>query len=253
MVAPSWADPLARQHLGELMPIQMVARGGDEACARAIEIDFMGQSTAAIHRWPIENSKNVGPFQIKQRRNPHWVPSRYAFLEHIAPEALQVTVVDGNDPQECPFETKAPMTSGGLGGDPTAPRQRFHCPSGGYRWVGVTIIDDQNYQPRQCIWVPPPRRGSLTLRFTQVPLGRKLVGHAGGPWLMVRDGVGPAIRLSAAINGRTLGERPLRDTDGWTAFDWDTLSFNETVGTVELTVTGSPDVDQRLCLTLDAR
>ena len=93
----------------------------------------------------------------------------------------------------------------------------------------------------------------MTLHFARVPLGRKLVGHAGGPWLMVRDGLGSPINFAASINDSFNTQAQFKDTDGWVRFEWDTRVFENTVADVTLTVTTGPNTDQRFCFTLDAR
>jgi hypothetical protein len=236
------------------MPLEMLARGGDEACERLIEVGFLGQHATAGANWPLAERKESGPFSISVRPNPHWVQARYAFVEHIEPQSLTVHAQASAAIQEpCVFADHSRQTAGGLGGDPTSPAARFNCPGGSFHWVGVTIIDDGRYEPRRCIWAPPNRTGPLTLQFRQVPLGRRLVGHAGGPWLMVRDGVAPPIELAAAIaNGPTF-KTTVKDTDGWVGFDWDTQAVENTTADVSLTITGTPNTDQRFCFTLDAR
>jgi hypothetical protein len=144
------------------------------------------------------------------------------------------------------------MTAGNLGGDPGSPRKRFSCPGGGFHWVGVTIIDDEQYRPRRCIWAPPSVLGPVILHFRAVPFGRKLVGHAGAPWLMVRDGVGPPISLTASTHGSELGAVAAKDTDGWIRFEWDTERLNDVVADLDLKI-AQVHSEQRFCFTLEAR
>jgi hypothetical protein len=253
-VAPSWGAPLARQHLGDrFMPLEQVARAGDESCQRIIEVGFLGQKYVPASSWVEVEHREAGPFLLSVRQNPRWEPSRYAFIDHLDPERLQVTLQQGATPQHCAFNDHSHLSAGGLGGDPAAPQRRFSCPGGSFHWVGVTIIDDEHYGPRRCIWAPPNRQGSVTLHFAQVPLGRKLVGHAGGPWLMVRDGLGPPVTLGATIGDSFKTQAEFKDTDGWVRFEWDTSAFENTVVDVALTVTANSNTDQRFCFTLDAR
>ena len=253
-IAPSWGDPLARLYLGDsFMPLEKVARAGDDSCQRIIEVGFMGQRYAPASSWVEVERRESGPFLLSVRQNPRWEPNRYAFIDHVDPELLQVTLQPGSTPQSCAFNDHSRPSAGGLGGDPAAPQRRFSCPGGAFHWVGVTIIDDEHYGPRRCIWAPPNRQGPMTLHFGRVPLGHKLVGHAGGPWLMVRDGMGPPVTLAASINDTFNTQAQFKDTDGWVRFEWDTLAFENTVADVALTITASPNTDQRFCFTLDAQ
>ena len=254
VIAPRWGEPLARAALGDgLMPVEKVARADNESCERVIQIGFLGQSEASIVNWAQTARHAAEPFVISLRINPSWKSSRYSFIDHLDRDSLSVTVLRGGSPEACSFRDDAPSSAGGLGGDPTSPHRRFNCPGGSFHWVGITIIDDEHYFPRRCFWAPPSRVGPVMLRFNRVMLGRKLVGHAGGPWLMVRDGIGPPVKLSASINQQSIGQALLKDTAGWVRFEWDTQAFENTAAEVSLTVEGTPNVEQRFCFTLDAR
>ncbi len=254
-VAPGWGDPLARRYLGDaLMPLAKVARASDEICERVIEVSMLGASHPPVAHWGEARRLQTGPFVLSVRNNPNWVRRRYSFIDHLEPGSLDVTVQQATTSHDCPFADHARQAAGGLGGDPTSPERRYACPGGSFHWVGATIIDDEHYGPRRCIWAPPNRTGPMKLRFHQVPLGRRLVGHAGGPWLMVRDGIGPPITLTASIGqGDPNLSTRINDTDGWVRFEWDTRAFEDTSADVTLTVTGSQNLDQRLCFTLEAR
>ena len=253
-VAPKWAEPLARTAFGDaLMPLEKVSRPDNDACERIIQVSILGQTDPTSATWRETASQVQGRFRISTRANPNWLPLRYSFLEQVDEGALSVTVGTGASAVACPFSDHAGQSAGGLGGDPTAPRRRYQCSDGKYHWVGVTIIDDEHYYARRCIWAPPSQLGPVTLRFEHVTLGRKLVGHAGGPWLMVRDGIGPPITLAASVNQTRVGQAHLRDIDGWVRFEWDTSQFDSMSSEVTLQITGTPRVEQRFCFTLDAR
>ncbi len=253
-VAPSWGEPLARQSLGDaMMPLSMVARADDADFPRALQISFMGQRREELTRWPEVRREKLGPFRVSILNNPKWHAARYQFIDHVDATSLSVTIQRSGIDEVCSYSESAPMAAGNLGGDPTSPRVRFSCPGGSFHWVGVTIIDDERYAPRRCIWAAPNSAGPLVLRFRQVPLGKKLIGHAGAPWLMVRDGVGPPISLSVASSRGTLGSVAAKDTDGWVRFEWDTQSLENTSSDLQLTVVGTANIEQRFCFTLESQ
>lgn len=251
VVAPEWAEPLARQAFGDaLMPLPMVARAGDDDFARAIEVGTLGQSRSELSGWTRIEHESFGKFEVSVRQNPAYVQSRYRFVDHVDSASLSVARRRGGIEEPCSFSESAPMTAGNLGGNPTSPKVRFNCVGGS--WVGVTIIDDERYRPRRCIWAPARPGVPLVLRFRQVPIGSKLVGHAGGPWLMVRDGVGPPIELRASTAQGELGSVAAKDTDGWVRFEWSTTPRDKTED-VQLTVAATGSVEQRFCFTLEVR
>jgi hypothetical protein len=249
VVAPEWAEPLARQAFGDaLMPLPMVARAGDDDFSRAIEVGILGRTRSELSGWTPIQRESFGKFEVTVRKNPTYAQSRYRFVDHVDSASLSVARRRGDTEQPCSFSESAPMTAGNLGGDPTSPKVRFNCSDSS--WVGVTIIDDERYHPRRCIWAPAIPGAPLVLRFHQVPLGRKLVGHAGGPWLMVRDGAGPPIALGAATAQGEIGSVAAKDTDGWVRFEWDTVSKTDDA---QLTVAATGSVEQRFCFTLEVR
>ena len=253
-VAPAWAGPLARQALGDaMMPLSMVARSDDGDFPRAIQISILGQVREELAQWQEIRHESFGSFRLSIRNNPHFEPALYQFIDHVESNSLSVSVLRNGNDEACSYSESASMAAGGLGGDPTSPRIRFSCPGGSFHWVGVTIIDDEEYRPRRCIWAPPSSVGPVNLKFRQVPLGRKLVGHAGAPWLMVRDGVGPPITLAVSTSHGPLGSIAARDTDGWIRFEWSTESLQNTHSDVQLTILGTAHQDQRFCFTLESR
>ena len=251
--APTWSEPMARKAFGdELMPLTMVARPDDDGFARVLEIGILGQSRQEFATWPIVHHEMVGKFELSIRKNPTWEEVRYAAADHVDAQSLSIAVNRDGSESVCRFDNAAPMTSGNLGGDPTSPSARFTCPGGGIHWVGVTIIDDEKYRPRRCIWSPPSSVGELILRFHQVAFGKKLVGHAGAPWLMVRDGVGPPVQLSASTDKGTIGMVAAADTAGWIRFEWDTVRLAHSISDLELKL-ARVQGEQRFCFTLEAR
>src|SRR5450432_146327 len=63
LVAPEWADPLARQAFGDaLMPITDLARPDESAYARAIEVDALGASAPELAGWRVVAERSVGRF-----------------------------------------------------------------------------------------------------------------------------------------------------------------------------------------------
>jgi len=253
-VAPDWGEPLARQALGDaMMPLSMVARADDADFPRALQISFMGQRREELSRWPEARREKLGPFSISILTNPNWKAARYQFIDHIEATSLSVSVSRGGVDEACPYSESAQMSAGNLGGDPTSPKVRFSCPGGSFHWIGVTIIDDEQYRPRRCIWAPPNAAGPVNLRFRQVPLGKKLIGHAGAPWLMVRDGVGPPISLSIANSQGKLGSFAAKDIGGWIRFEWDTQVLENTTSDLQLTIVGTGHGEQRFCFTLESQ
>jgi hypothetical protein len=254
VVSPAWAEPLLRQALGDrLMPIELLARADDETLGRAIEVSFGSAQNRRFATWREIERKNSGPFLLRVLENPQTESVRTRLIDWVHPPDLQVFEGPQGDPQACSFTTRGRVSTGGLGGDPTLGAVRYACPSGEPYIVTVTTIDDQDFLPRRCIWAHPTPLGPLTLLFRNVWLGTKLVGHAGLPWLISRDGVGTPVRLEAKFEGTLLGRVVIEDTEGWMRFEWATTSNRDQHGDLELVVSSERPDNRRFCFTLESR
>ncbi len=254
-IAPNWAQPLARQSLGEeWMPLSMLGRADDDGYERAIEISFFGQHAQELGKWQELEQRRSGPFTLRLLRNPSPALARSRLLERVRPGQLEVFEGDEGDRAPCPFQSHAAVGGGDLFGQPTLPAARFACPSGEPFLVGVTTIDtDADFRPRRCIWAHPTPNGALTLIFRQVELGDRIVGHAGFPWFLSRDGAGTPVNLRLKFGTREVGFVKVEDKLGWTRFEWPTPGLTGTRGDFELIITSAVAAERRFCFTLETR
>lgn len=254
VVAPGWADPLLRRSLGDsLLPLDVVARADDDGFTRALEVSFGGARSRALESWHERRHTSVGPFSVRVLNNPDPSVAQWSLLDHAKPPDLEVSILRGGTSVPCAYTTAAIPVAGGLGGDPTLSAQRFVCLGGSPFVVTTTIIDDERYLPRRCLWAHPNPFGPLRLLIHQITLGRKLVGHAGFPWLLSRDGAGIPVTITARVDGRLLDSVEVRDTQGWTRFEWPTGGLQGRAADLELRIESQEVNDQRLCFTLESR
>src|SRR5690606_31423582 len=94
-----------------------------------------------------------------------------------------------------------------------------------WSFVGVTVIEDQGYRPRRCIWAHPASRGTLEIHFEAVTLGTTLRGYGGLPWLFEREWHGTPIELEVLVGGESVGTWEHRDGEGWKRFELSTAAF----------------------------
>jgi hypothetical protein len=253
VVAPGWAEPMARQALGdELMPIADVARADLRRHGTALEISILGRHDPALAGWPEIDRSEQGPWLLRRLANPKPQQLTFDFVEHVAPERLEVTFGEARQP--CAHRVGAPVRAGGLGGHPTFPRERFVCPGGSYFNVGVTVIADQDFRPRRCIWAHPPRRGALRLRFRDVPLGDVIAGHGGMYWMVERERKGAPVELEVSVEAESIGRIVHRDGDGWAAFELGLGSHaRRTAAEIELSVRSADHRHRHFCFEAHSR
>jgi hypothetical protein len=223
VVAPYWAEPMARLAFGdELMPLRDVARPDVTRYPEALEVSILGQRAPELEGWKVLREERHGKFTLRAVQNPSPPRVTYDFTDHVDPAAVAVRVEKKIGTIDCGFTANAPMESGGLGGAPVYPAARFACPGeANHVFVGVTIIDDEKMHPRRCIWSHPPGNDAeLVTRFRDVPLGRKMHGHAGDGWHIERDGTVPPFTIKVMVGGEEAGTVVHRAGDFWKGFEF---------------------------------
>jgi hypothetical protein len=246
IVAPHWAEPLVRRALGdEMMPFAQLGRPDLSGYASALEVSVLGQHAPELAGWRELSEATHGPFRLRRVENPAPQPVVLDFVDALSPDRVEVWM-PGRSP--CPWQRNARVVAGGLGGHPTFPRQRFECRGGTFFNVGVTIIADEEFRARRCIWAHPPRRGELTIQYRDVTLGQAIVGHGGLYWIIERERRGAPIELVVRVDGDEVGRATHVDGDGWAAFE---MALGEHAGkdgaTVEFAVSATNNQHRHFC------
>ncbi len=220
-VAPYWAEPMARWKFGPtLMPMKDVARPDVSRYARAIEISAMGARDPELEGWVQEEKTSVGPLVLRRLRQAAPPEVRYVFTDHLEPDVADAFVDHAGRVSPCPYTTSAGVQTGGLSGNPTFPAARFACGGSGRSdlFAGITIIDDERFRPRRCIWMQAPGgQQEMAIRFANVPLGQVIQGHTGAHWMFERDATS-AFSVRVMVDGDEIGRVLHQDQSGWTPF-----------------------------------
>ena len=251
IVAPEWGGPLAREAFGdELMPLSQVARPDVSAFSRAIEVSMLGKRAPELSGWHVAEEHEYGKFVLRVMTNPAPARLSFDFVEAFGPDRVEVR--QGTAP--CRWNSHAHATAGGLFGHPTFPKRRFECMTGGSRLVGVTVIDDdQEYRPRRCIWPEPSNQGPIVLRFKDVPLGDRIHGYLGIPWVLGRDGIGAPVILEVRAAERSLGRAVQRGERAWEPFELPLRDLAGATAAVEFIVHDVPAAERLFCFYADTR
>jgi len=247
IVAPQWAEPMARWKLGDdLMPIRDVARGDTSRYALALEISTMGKHAPELAGWKVLRESRPGRFLLRELENPQPPHVLYDFTDYLLPAHADVRVVQGSAATACGYTTTAAVESGGLGAPPTFPANRFLCPGQpAHVFVGLTIINDGEFRPRRCIWSHPPAGGgALVTHFKSVPLGNLIAGHMGRDAEFERDRSHPSFTIRVAVDGVEVGEAVQHEGEYWKAFEIALGERGHRAADVEFRVTAPPDGTQ---------
>jgi hypothetical protein len=117
----------------------------------------------------------------------------------------------------------------------------------------VTVVEDEQWRPRRCIWAHPLDKKTLTLRYTGVPLGKTLRGYATLPWWLEREKKGAPVDLEVAIDETVIGRYRHEDGQGFRRFEMPTGAFAGKNANVELRVSTRRARDRQFCFVLDSR
>jgi hypothetical protein len=252
VVAPEWAEPFARLAFGDRgFPLAELARPDDAAVARVLEVSALGARYPTTQSWRVVSASAHGRFTLRVLENPAPLRVGYRFIEHVNPRDLGVTVVAGGREEACRYTDHAPVAAGGLHGEVAFPRERFVCGRNPASFVGVTVIDDQNYRPRQCIWAQPPPGATLRLTFAGVPFGSALRGFGGLSYFLFRDSDAPPVTLDVASDGVTLGSYVHEDAWGWHPFRFGTEARRGRTGSVDVALHAGDASGRDFCFTLE--
>ena len=151
---------------------------------------------------------------LRRLENPRWKPLVFDFVDHLHDAGNAVGIPAG----PCHAVGDAAPSAGGLGGHPTFPPRRWACPAGPFVHASMTVIADERFRPRRCVWAHPPRHGELSITYRGVPLGEEIVGHGGLYWIIERERRGAPIDLRVTVDGDEIGRHRHTDGDGWAPF-----------------------------------
>lgn len=253
VIAPSWADPLARRALGdELMPVRDVGRSDVSRYPGAIEVSILGEHAGEIEGFREVERREPGKFLIRRLENPAPAAVVFDFTDHVRPPFADVR---GTEPAlACSWNPTSRIAAGGLGGHPTFPRERFECPGGVFFNVGVTVIADEQFRPRRCVWSHPFARGEIVTRFRGAPLGQVIQGHHGMYWVIERERKGAPVTLVVRVDGEVVGTSVHTDGDGWSRFEMPLGAHaGKPSAEVEFAVSSRNYKDRHYCFEADTR
>jgi hypothetical protein len=251
LVSPAWAEPMARAALDpSWWPIEQLARPDDDGFATALQVLTPEGTQRPPDGWRLVSEESWGPFRLRRLESTGVKVARFDAVARFGPTTSEARLVGPDGlAHDCVWTAEAPTLTGGLGGLPTLPPQRWQC---GRAVLARTIIDDQAFSPRQCIWVTLPAEGAVVLGFQQVALGRHLVGHLGAPWLTHRDDEGPPVQVTVMVNGVPQGKLAHRGVDGWAPFslDWGSVPAE---GLLELRFEAGASSSRGVCVQVVTR
>lgn len=219
-VAPGWADPLLRLYLGDRITAKVSGRSDLAAFDRLWVLSIRGASAPDAPQRAPDFSQTFGRVRVERF---DLGPSRVLLDLTDAITTARVEIRTEGFDDSCPLRTFPPsVVQGGLGGGVIAPRQRFQCDfQRPWLWVGPTVIESLDLSPRRCIWTHPQGKDPISITYAKVPLGSRIVLHAGLDYHDERDGQKGPVILKVLLGGREVGNFVHRDGDGMARYEVD--------------------------------
>ncbi len=221
-VAPRWADPLLRAHLGDRISFREAGRSDTAGFERLWVLSIRGHDAAEQPPEPPALDRPFGRVRVR-RWDLGPSPVLYDFTEHVR-EAEVVLVQNGAD-VPCRWQARGRASGGGLGAGAMTPAERHQCDlRRPWLWVGETVTEDLDLRPRHCIWQHPAGLEPVRATFRDVPLGERLIFYGGVYYEHERMREHGEVYVTVRVNGVEAGRMIHRDGDGWKRMEVDPRS-----------------------------
>ena len=215
--APHWVDEIGRAHLGDVMPLEMVAHADSNRYARVWEVSIRGERAPETAGARLVEETRHGKVRVALYEKPA-AAIAYDFTTHAADARVTQTLGGA----ETPCLRDANVIA-------------FRC--AGTRVEPRTL--EMSFLPRRGLLVPVDGARVTNLEWSETTLGRSLVVHAGihdyylAQTRRRRRALPPLHRRPRAT------ERQVGNDDGWRRFDVDTSVFANTRHTVHFDVSSN--------------
>jgi hypothetical protein len=190
VAAPAWLDPVARMHLGDLIPIEMAGRMDADRFGVLWELSARGARAPETRGLEPALTERFGRLTVRRYEQE--------------PVEVLTDFVEA-------FAGRAAATSGEVG--PARCRATRPDPR------PQVSLEEVGFAPRRCVRVIPRADGTATIAFRGVALGGRLVGHVGLADVFERRDVRDPARLEVAVNGHQVATATAGVDDGWVRFE----------------------------------
>lgn len=202
LAAPPWADPTLRQHLGDRMPIEMVARPDEDLYPRIYELSVHDARAAETANLVVAEERRFGGVTV--RRFDKAASRRlYDFTSELA---------------------HAKISTRGNGANATDEPCRFAGPAA--LCLGARIerrVLEIDYRPRLGVLAPMIAGRTTRIEYDDVPGGGTLVGYVGLHDYYARKNGDAVVMFHVRVDDTksvTIPVRnPRKDGEGWQRFE----------------------------------
>jgi len=221
-VAPRWADPLLREHIGDRISLSEAGRSDTAAYERLFVVSIRGAELGDGPETPPDEERLFGRVRVR-RWDLGASPVLYELRDHV--READVELVQNGVDVPCRWLPRGRASGGGLGAGAMTPAERHLCDNARpWLWVGATVTEDLELNPRACIWQHPAGMEPVRATFRDVPLGDRLILYGGLYYEHERMREHGPVYVTVRVNGTDVGRMVHRDGDGWKRVELDPRS-----------------------------
>jgi hypothetical protein len=215
--APTWADPLVRMHLGDLIPVGVAGRLDAVRFGRIWEISQRGARAPETNGSRVVQSSRHGALTLRRCERP----ARQVSFDFVA---------------EWNRATVSRVAPGGESGWCYRAGERFECTDPPTQTVKVELLEIDT-SPHQALATALTSHSTTVIEFDQVPLGRELAVGAGLHNVWLRKSGNGIVGLRVLVQGHELGHLEAGSLTGWTLRRFDTAALAGQTATVRFEIT----------------
>lgn len=212
VVAPDWADPLLRLHMGDALDARRVGYADFAPFDRVWMLSIRGHRHPELAEYVPAFERAFGRVRVLRY---DFGPSSVEFDLTRRIRTATVVYQQGGRNRACPWRSQPRNHGGGLSQGPLFPEDRFQCDTR-RRWlfVGPTVNEDLELRPRACIWQHPQGNEPVRTTFHDVPLGDRIVLYGSLYYEHERKLEHGEVTLRVLVDGVEVGRLVHRDGDG---------------------------------------
>jgi hypothetical protein len=233
VAAPTWADPILRQHLGDLIPIPVAGRLDAARFGRVWEISQRGARAPETEGSRVVQSSRQGALTLRRYERPAAQVS-FDFVSEWSRASVS-RIAAGGQVSLC---YRAP--------------DRFECPDPPAQSLKPELLEIDT-SPHFALSTPLAGRSTTVVEFDRVPLGRELAVGAGLHNVWLRKAGRGTVSLRVLVQGRELGRIEAGSMTGWTLRKFDTSALAGQSQSVRFEVTVDDPNSRTLGFAAEAR
>lgn len=234
VAAPTWADPLLRTYLGDLIPIPVAARMDDARYGRVWEIGQRG-AHADEARGAVALDEPAGRLRVRLLERPA-APVHYDFVERWRDAEVVRWDLGSRTPTRCHPNVR---------GDGVA------C-VGNDLAVSQALVEVDT-RIRRAILAPPEAGALLAVEYPAVALGKELAVRTGLHDVWARKYATGTVYLKVLIDDRPVLEVVTGNRSGWLASRADTRAWEGKTARVRFEISSAAPALRHFAFAAESR